>query len=103
MNHLAKKSSFCESGDCLSWIPFALPVGQKKTKMNGQRIIEALIIALITSGVSMFGMQQYMQGKFEGLHDKVDDLDKKVQRINNDIYVPRFEKFDTRSAVNGKR
>lgn len=91
MNHVVKENEgLSEAHDYHSWIPFLIPAGQKTTKMNAQRVIEALLIAMFTAAVSMYGMQQALTAKFDNLNVKVDELSEQVAKINDDFYEPAF-------------
>lgn len=72
------------------WVPFmasaALPPGGK---WNGQRIVEALIIAGITGGVATYSTQQVMQEKMATLTKEVREVKAEVYQIRQDFYVPR--------------
>ena len=60
------------SHDFLSHIaPFVLAAGAKQPQWNIQRILESLIIAAITAGVTMYGVVQSMRVEISQLHTDI--------------------------------
>jgi len=76
-----------------SWrqLPFMLAKGQT-TKMNIQRIIEALLISGLTAGIVLWGTVQVMKSEMKALEQKVDNVDQRVTKIYDDIYKPAFKR-----------
>ena len=67
----------------LQYIPFLMMTTEGKIKVNTTRILEAIIYAVI--GGLMSG---YISVKI--MEVKILELEKKVDKIYNDIYVPRM-------------
>ena len=84
-----------------SWLhllPFVLHTGQSQ-KLSVQRIAEAVIIAGITAGVVMYAGQQVLTERLSGLKSEVQsmskrvgDVDRKVEQLRSDLYVPATRK-----------
>ena len=73
----------------LAFIPFLMVVkGSGGYKVNYTRLIEAGIIALITAGLSGYILVQKMDIEMGHLEKTVERIDKKVDRIIDDIYKP---------------
>lgn len=65
--------------------PFVAATG-KGAHLNGARIIEAVVIALLSS----FATYQVQGVQIEALGKSITALQSEVQQIRGDIYKPRF-------------
>lgn len=89
--------------DPSSLIPFVASAG-KTPRLSGARIIEAIIIAAITAGGSMYASLAVLEAKFdaavESINHKVDSaaeqfngiarrLERRMDRMEGDFYIPR--------------
>ena len=89
--------------DPSSLVPFVATAG-KTPRLSGARIIEAIIIAAITAGGSMYVSQAVLEAKFdaavESINHKVDSaaeqfngiarrLERRMDRMEGDFYIPR--------------
>jgi len=87
-----------------SWVPFVLASGQiPQPDWNLSRIIEAVIIGLVSAGLSMFVAISIIQTQLTYISDELkeqkiehaaqmNDLKTEIKDIRRDIYVPRNNK-----------
>ena len=66
-------------------MPFVAATG-KGAHLNGARIIEAVVIALLSS----FATYQVQSVQIEALGKSIAALQGEVQQIRGDVYKPRF-------------
>jgi uncharacterized membrane protein YidH (DUF202 family) len=71
-------------------IPFMAITGVNRSHWHVQRIVEALIIAGIAGGVSVWGTQQYMDAKIGMIEQQLYEVKADIQQMRDDFYVPRF-------------
>lgn len=67
--------------------PFMLATGNHM-QVNITRVIETLIIAGVTSAVVLYGSHKYMQAEFEGIKSDVQSLEREVEGMRRDLYIP---------------
>ncbi len=81
-------------GDPSNWLPFFLTAGS--SRLNVQRIIEAVIIAGISGGVTMYGAQKMLVTRLENMDRNIMRLEKRQERMFNDLYRPRVSPLEQR-------
>ena len=84
-------------------IPFVASAG-KTPRLSGARIIEAIIIAAITAGGSMYASLAVLEAKFDAAVHAIDQkfdsasaqfegiarrLERRLDRMEGDFYIPR--------------
>ncbi len=80
--------------DPSNWVPFVMSAGASSERLNVQRIIEAIIIALVTGGVTMYGAQQMVVAKLENLDENLAKLERRQEQIFQDLYRPRVSPLE---------
>ncbi len=80
--------------DPSNWLPFVLSAGAAGQKLNVQRIIEAIIIAMVTGGVTMYGAQQMVVAKLDALDRNLAKLEMRQEQIFRDLYRPRVSPIE---------
>lgn len=73
-----------------SRIPFVLANGQKPPKMNFQRIMEQVLGAAIIAAIVLYGTVRVLDYKFESLNEHLHRVEKRVDKIYQDVYRPEF-------------
>lgn len=69
--------------------PFFLGVqSQGEHKLNVTRIIEALIIAAVAGGVSMYASQAVMTAEMETVKAAVERIENNQKEMRRDLYRP---------------
>lgn len=71
-----------------SRIPFTLAAEQDQPKMNIQRIVEAVIIATIIGGITMYASVGVISNDIKNLRSDMQRMEKSVNRITDDFYKP---------------
>lgn len=71
-----------------SRIPFTLTSEQDQPKMNIQRIVEAVIIATIIGGITMYASVGVISNDIKNLRSDMQRMEKSVNRITDDFYKP---------------
>lgn len=71
----------------LEFMPFLMTVDGRH-KVNPTRIIEAIIISLISGAFAGYIALQKMEVKFEGLQTTVSEIKQDVRDIRRDFYKP---------------
>ena len=71
-----------------SRIPFILTSEQDQPKMNIQRIVEAVIIATIIGGITMYASVGVISNDIKNLRSDMQRMEKSVNRITDDFYKP---------------
>ena len=87
--------------------PFMLADGQKKIRMNASRIIESIIIAIVTAIVGVGAsavvtvmllteridaMENRSDDKFSVIKEDIRDLSSDMEGMRSDIYTPVFNR-----------
>lgn len=68
-----------------------------RPQFSGVRIIEAVIIAVVTAvgsaGATVYTQQKVMETKFHTLNIKIDEVrntfERRIDRVERDFYIPR--------------
>lgn len=78
--------------DWNSWLPFVLGAGAVPAPhINVARIVEALIIAVVTAGVVTYAQQLVMGEQIKALKFQVQELQQEVRDMRRDFYAPRVQ------------
>lgn len=77
----------------LQYIPFAAVTmdSQDITRISVQRILEAVIIAGVTAGFSVYATQQVISAKIDMLERSINSCHDQVNQIRSDIYKPMIK------------
>lgn len=74
------------------YLPFVIAAGihpgTSKIKMNTSRIIEAIAIALISGGLSMYGTVNALGTRMEALEKQQMYMQQEVKKMRDDLYTP---------------
>ena len=73
-------------------LPFVLSAGGQAPRLSITRIIEALIIAGICSGVTIYATQQVLGVRIQNIERSMDRMEHRIEQIQRDLYVPRGSK-----------
>jgi len=73
-------------------LPFTLTADQEQPKMNIQRMIEAVIIAAIIGGITMYASVGVISNDIRNLRNDVQRIEQSVNRITDDFYKPVNDK-----------
>lgn len=77
----------------LHFIPFLLSTSQASaSKLNVQRIVEALIIAAITGGVALYAGSAVLESRLNALERNIEKLDGKMDRLQIQVYQSHLSK-----------
>lgn len=69
-------------------IPFTLAAEQDQPKMNLQRILEAVIIAAIIGGITMYASVGVISNDIKNLRNDMQRIEDSVNGIRKDFYKP---------------
>lgn len=74
------------------YLPFVLAAGVNNVKgsikMNTSRIIEALLIAGISGGLSMYGTVYALGSKIDALERNQTFMQQEITKMRDDLYTP---------------
>jgi len=75
--------------DPMVWsIPFFLGTASQEHKLNITRVVEALIIAGVAGGVSVYSAQQVTAEKMNSLSSAIERIEANQLQIQRDMYKP---------------
>lgn len=75
------------------FVPFLMTAGTEP-KLGLQRILEALIIAAVAGGVSVYASTKVMTEQINSLKETTQELKGAVREIQRDLYVPKVSRND---------
>lgn len=73
-------------------LPFLLMSSNGKVQINYTRLFEAAIIAILTAVFTNYVSTKVMEVKLENINKQIVNLEKKVDKIQSDLYIPRIER-----------
>lgn len=74
--------------DLEKFVPFICAAGSQQPHWNIQRIVEAVIIAAIAGGMSVWATQQVLTERISGMERSLTKVEKKVDQMQRDLYRP---------------